>query len=296
MINELKVDLIPAIKKLSVYTKKSSASSLSGGYRSIFKGRGLEFDHYREYSGMDDAKLIDWKATLRSSVPLIKVFTEERNMDVLFVFDVSESMIFTSTEKLKCEYGIELVSSLSYAILKSEDNVGLAMFADKIVNIVPPAPGNKQFYRIKKLLTDTSMYGGGFSLGEPMKFISGYLKRGGVIIIVSDFIGLEKDWEKFLKIAATKFDVIGMMIRDPRDDELPPEVGDVVIQDPYSNQKLLINTAKEAKKYKKFNEEYKKYIKKTFNDMGADLLEIDTTQPFVQQIMGFFEKREKMLR
>ena len=295
-MNELKVNLIPAIKKLSVYTKKSSTSSLTGNYLSIFKGKGLEFDHYREYNTMDDAKLIDWKATLKSSNPLIKVFTEERNVDVLFLFDVSESMLFASTDKLKCEYGIELVASLSYAIIKGEDNVGLAMFNNKVVNIVPPAPGERQYYRIKKILTDTSLYGGKFELGPAIKFISGYMKQGGVLIIVSDFIGLEEKWDKFLKISAKRFDVICMMIRDPRDYYLPEQVGDVVVQDPYSAQRLIINTKKQAKKYEEFNLKNVAKIKKTINDMGADLLEIITDESFTHQIMEFFEKREKRLR
>ncbi len=295
-MDELKVNLVPVLKKLSVYTKGSSISSLTGGYRSIFKGRGLEFDHYREYNVMDDAHFIDWKASLKVQEPLVKVFSEERNIDVFFLFDVSESMLFGSTEKLKCEYAIELISSLSYAVLQAEDNIGLAMFNDKIVKITPPSHGNQQYYRIKKLLTNPDLYGGKFDLNQAIRFVGSYQRRGGILIIISDFIGLGESWDRFLKISSRKFDVIGMMIRDPRDDELPKYVGEVAIEDPYSNQRLIIDTTKDAKNYKEYNEKKRDEIRKAFNNMGADLLEIKTDAPFTQQVMGFFENRERRLR
>ena len=133
-MEELKLNLKPLIKKLEVSTKRGFIDILTGSYKSSFKGKGLDFEGYRSYISGDDASLIDWKATLRSQDLLIKVLTEERNVNIIFLVDVSSSMSFASIDKLKNEYAAELVASLSFAAIQAGDSVGLVMFNDKITS------------------------------------------------------------------------------------------------------------------------------------------------------------------
>ena len=108
-------------------------------YNVMFQGRGLEFDSYRDFSSGDDASLIDWRATLRSNNLLAKKYIEERNLNIYFLLDVSNSMLFGSGNKLKAEFAAEFVAAVSHLIAGSGDNVGLVMFNEKIVKIVRPS-------------------------------------------------------------------------------------------------------------------------------------------------------------
>ena len=90
---KLRVDLKPAIKRLEIITSEVVSAGVVGQYKSVFKGKGSEFDGYRDYSLDDDASLIDWKASVRGNKLFVKQFVEERNINIFFLVDVSESMV-----------------------------------------------------------------------------------------------------------------------------------------------------------------------------------------------------------
>ena len=85
MKKEVKLDLSEGIKRLKILTAQIVNTSIVGGYKSVFKGRGLEFEDYRQYTPNDDASLIDWKASVRSKELFIREFVEERNLNVYFL-------------------------------------------------------------------------------------------------------------------------------------------------------------------------------------------------------------------
>ena len=91
------------MKEFEIAIKKMVFTRIVGRYTSIFRGKGLEFDTYRNYSPGDDASFIDWKASARANELLVKEYVEERDVKIFFLVDVSSSMVFGSTEKLKNE-------------------------------------------------------------------------------------------------------------------------------------------------------------------------------------------------
>ncbi len=295
-MEELKLNLKPLIKRLEVSTKKGFTGILTGSYKSMFKGKGLDFDGYRSYNVSDDASLIDWKATLRSQDLLVKILIDERNVNVVFLVDVSSSMSFASVEKLKNEYTAELVASMSFAATRAGDSVGLIMFTDKIVKLLPPTMGNKQYFMIIKALSDPKLYDGKFDFIKVTKDLMNSVRKGAIVIIVSDFIGLNKDWEKYLKAISEKFEVIGIMVRDPRDYEMPEDVGQVIISDPYSEKEILIDAASVKKEYESTVKEQVKHIKETFINSKSEFLELRTDKPFLNDIIKFFSMRHKRRR
>ena len=135
-----KVDLVPALRRLEILSKGLTSSKIIGAYKSVFKGKGLEFSGYRGYTLEDDSNLIDWKASARTNEILIKEYSEERDVDVFFLVDCSPRMLFGSTEKLKAEYVIELTASLSHAILEAGDSAGLALYSDDVKADILPFP------------------------------------------------------------------------------------------------------------------------------------------------------------
>lgn len=293
-MKELKLNLKPMIKKLEVFARKKTTSELSGSYISFFKGKGLDFEGYRKYSLEDDSRNIDWKASLRSQDLLIKIMEEERNVRVFFLFDVSDSMLFASVDKLKCEYGAEMIASLCFAILRVGDSVGLAMFSDRIVKVLPPESGLKHYYEIIQSLSNPQFYGGKLDFSRALKFINSYLARNSIVIVVSDFIGVGKNWMPHFKIATKKFDfVLNIMIRDPLDNKFPLDTGQAVLQDPYSSSRMLVDPDLVRKEYDESARRIKERIKSEFSRLRCDVLELVTDKPFEKLIVGFFVRSKK---
>ncbi|MFH1511477.1 MAG: DUF58 domain-containing protein [Candidatus Woesearchaeota archaeon] len=290
-VRELKLNLRPLIKKFEVYTKKNTMGDLTGSYVTAIKGRGLEFEGFRPYSINDDASQIDWKASLRAQDTLVKKFVEERNLNVFFMFDVSNSMLFASTDKLKAEYGAELVASMLFAILQAGDYAGLAMLSDKVVKVVPMMSGTRQYYVLIKQLSNPDLYGGGFSFEAGLRFLIDYLTKRALVVIVSDFIGLKGDWEPHLSVASQKFDIMPIMIRDPHDTMLPEDVGQVVIQDPYSEEQIVIDSSAIRDEYEARAAEQVQGIRDSFKKRRLPLLELYTDRSFVNPVVNFLKQR-----
>jgi len=290
---KLRVSLTPAIGKLEVVTKSLVNTKVIGRYKSVFKGRGLEFADYRDYTQNDDASLIDWKASARANKTLVKEFVEERNLNVFLLIDVSSSMVFGSTPRLKNEYAAELATSLCHAILQASDSVGFALFTDKIVYKSAPAMDPKQFYLLSKTLVNTKNYGGGYNFNNAMKFLMDYLKESSVVMIISDFIGLRGDWTHSLRIAAGKLDIIGVMVRDPRDKFLPEDGANVLVQDPFSKKQLLINPDDVRDRYRQYAARNESMIKKEFQKAGFGFISLTTDRDFLKPLLDFFNRRAK---
>jgi uncharacterized protein (DUF58 family) len=288
---KLNVEIEPSIRKLEVVTKGLIKSKGFGNYKSVFRGKGLEFLEYRPYDRNDDSSMIDWKASMRSNQLLIRQYAEERDIQVLFLLDCSSSMIFGSTSKLKNEYAAELVASLAFSILDAGDSVGLIMFNDKVVKEIYPNKGKGQFYNIVKTLTNPDNYGGGYNFNSVSDYILNYIKQSAVVIIVSDFVGLGEDFLKSLKFVTSKFDTIGIMVRDPRDRELPKDVGQVVIEDPYSNNSLLIEPELIKEVYEEEIRKQERWIKDIFSRNKSDFLMLITDKGFVKPILTLFKER-----
>ena len=288
---KLKIDLNKGIKKLEIATKTASSSILLGTYKSAFKGRGLEFAGYREYSLNDDASLIDWKATLRSNKLLIKEYQEERSLDVFFLIDASNSMIFTSTDKLKIEYAAELAASLTFTMLEAGDGVGFALFNEKVTHKFKPIQGKHQFFTLAKVLVDPNNYGGKYDLATALKFTLSFLSPGTLVIIISDFIGLHKNWEHYLKVASWKFDVIAIKLNDIRDLKLPAESFKVMVTDPYSSGTKIIDPLYAKTQYEYYVKSQNQFLQKLFLKLNIDFLQLTTDKPFVKPLMTFFSRR-----
>ncbi|MFH0874418.1 MAG: VWA domain-containing protein [archaeon] len=295
-IKEFKADLIPKLHELDMYAKRRILSTtLSGNLITNFKGRGFEFEGYRSFTPNDDASFIDWKASLRSNRLLIREYDVEKNFNAFFLIDVSDSMLFSSVEKLKCEYAAEVVSNLAFGIIEAGAGLGFGMFTDKLVCKLAPIMGKRQYYFLVKELTNVNNYGGNFDLEAALKFTLSVLKEKAMIIIISDFFGLKGSWYKYMQILSQKFEVMGIAIRDPRDSEIPRDAGQYILQDPYSNEKIYIDASQYYDLYKKQAKEDVELLKRKFTLLRSDLLTLQTNETYTDKIIKFLKKkREKM--
>lgn len=263
-------------------------------YRTMLKGRGLEFDGYRDYASDDDASVIDWKASMRANKILAKQYVEERNLKIIFVIDVGEKMVFGSTDKLKCEYSVEVVAALANLILASRDKVGYVLFGENVKEFVSPQVGKKHFVQFMNTLTDVSTYGGMSHLENALDFVLKYVDKSvASIVLVSDFIGMGEEIKHKLGLVANKFETMALVIRDPIDRSLPDMHGELVIEDPASGERMLINPSLAKGSYEKFALEQEVFVKQTFFNLGVDVLELMTDKPFVSNLAIFLKERAK---
>src|SRR3989338_621278 len=290
---KLNVDLTPSIKRLDIITRSLINAQIIGGYKSVFRGTGLEFNGYKEYSPDDDSKKIDWKATIRSNKPLVKEFIEERNLNVFLMIDTSYSMLMGTTDKLKMEYAAEFSGALGHAVLQASDALGMIMFADNVVKSIPPSTGKMHFYKISKVLLDLDNYGGHYDINNVKKFSMRYIPRTSIVIIVSDFIGLKGEWKKWLKIFSMRYDTIGVMVRDPIDKELPDEDINVLLEDPATGNQMAINPHLIGQLYQDYTAQEEDEIRRAFVDAGADFLTLTTDKDFIKPIIDLFLRRGK---
>ncbi|MFC2161845.1 DUF58 domain-containing protein, partial [Acidobacteriota bacterium] len=213
-----------------------------------------------------------------------------------FLIDVSNSMLFSSTGKLKAEYAAEVVFSLCHAIMQTGDAIGMGMFTDKLVAKIPPSLGKGVYYRIIRNLSDPKNYGGDFNLTKALKYVSSFLNERSVIVIISDFIGLKKGWHRYLNILAGKYDLIGIMVRDPRDFEMPASAGQYLVEDPYSGEKLYIDSHQYAKLYAEDGKKQEEFIRRSFEKSRLGFVSLRTDKEFHEPIMNYFRKRLMLVR
>lgn len=254
----------------------------------LSKEKGTFFTGYREYTPSDDSTLIDWKASMRAQKLLIKKFEILKMMDLIFALDVSSSMLFSSTEKSKAEYAAEVVASLAYAALNLGNKVGLVMFNDNVVGEVIPDAGVEQIQMITDQLSKVDLYGGGFSLNAVLNHLQQVVTNETQIVIVSDFIGLEKDWESHLGMMKQGMSIVGIMVRDPMDYSLGNFTADTLnIGDPFSEKKLTIHLEEAKKSYEIKAKQIAEGIKTKFRFLNAPFIPLITNKDFEDPFLQF---------
>lgn len=289
MEQKFNVDIAGAVSELEILLKAVLPKNIIW---KIVLGKGLEFDGYRDYSIDDDASNIDWKASVRGKKLLVKQFIEERDKKFMFIVDVSDNMIFGSTEKLKCEYTAEMVSSLSHLILMTGDRVGFTLFNDRIVKFRPPDVGNRQFETIVYEIANPENYGGPSDLNSVLDtLIKTIDKSVSMVFLVSDFVRVEEDYRKNLEILSALFETVAIIVRDPLDNSLPEINKEIVIEDAGTKEKILINPKVAKNLYEKHAHKQLSFVKQMFKDFNIDFIELSTDESSALGIAEFLKER-----
>ena len=261
-------------------------------YSSVFRGRGISFDSYRRFEQDDDSSMIDWKASLRSNSLLTRKYIEERDLNVYFLVDVSNSMLFGSRKKLKAEFAAELVVALAHLVISSGERVGLVMFGEGAVKVLHPTVGKNQFALIAKFLADSEFYGGDFDMNASIEHVLRTVKSAyTVFVLVSDFISMDESMRRNVRLLGTRFETLAIMLRDPLDENLPRTNYQFAIQHPYSGKQMILDPEIAAEKYRHGVVRRKRMIKEIFKESRIDVLELMVDKPFAIPMTSFFRAR-----
>jgi uncharacterized protein (DUF58 family) len=291
MEKSLNLDIPGRICELEVLIKKVLPKNVI--YRLVLS-KGIEFEGYRDYTPEDDAGNIDWKASVRAGHLFVRRYIEEKDLRFMFLIDISENMVFGSTEKLKCEYCAELVASLAHLIIVNEEAVGYALYNNKIIKFSRPSVGNKQFEGFCSELSDPENYGGLSNLDSVLNdFIPTLDLSLSMIFLVSDFIKMDKSYIKNLEILSSMFEIVAIIIRDPLDRTLPEINKEIIIEDSETGTRMLINPKLAKKNYEINAIEQIHFVKKMFINNSIDFLDLTTNESSSEKIAEFLINRIK---
>ena len=287
-------DILKKIRQIELKTRGMIDTAFSGAYRSVFKGRGMNFEEVREYQAGDEVRAIDWNVTARMGDAFIKKFTEERELTVMLIVDVSASGEFGSVNLSKRELAAEVACLFAFSAIRNNDKVGCILFSDHVELFIPPAKGRGHALRIIREILFFEPKGKGTDVAGALVAANRVLNRRAVVFLLSDFQA--PDFSKPLTIAARRHDVVAIPIVDPRELELP-DVGRVVFEDAETGERLVVNTSDRRARLR-FAEnvaEMQEQIPASFRRFGVDTITLRTDADYVPALRNFFRNRERRL-
>jgi uncharacterized protein (DUF58 family) len=288
-------EILQKVRRIEIRTRSVVESVLSGEYHSVFKGRGMEFSEVRTYTAGDDIRTIDWNVTARMGEPFVKKYVEERELTVMLMVDASSSGSFGSVKQFKDEIAVEMCALLAFSAIKNNDRVGLIIFTSEVEKYIPPKKGKNHVLRVIRELLYFRPTKKGTDIAEAMGFLNKVLTKKSVVFCVSDFIS--SGFEPALRIAARRHDLIAVPVSDPREQELP-NVGLIELADPETGETLLVDTRDQGarSRFKELAGQRAGALKNFFRLNGIDEIPVSTGSDYVEALVKFFRKREKMLR
>jgi len=292
-------DILKKIQRLELKTRGLVAATFSGQYRSVFKGRGMNFEEVREYQPGDEVRSIDWNVTAKYSevhgAAYVKKFTEERELTVMLVVDVSASGEFGSVHLSKRELAAEVACLFAFSAIRNNDKVGLILFSDHVELFIPPKKGRVHTLRLIREILYFEPKGRGTQPAEALDYLNQVLHRRSVVFLISDF--LTPDFSRQLAVTSRRHDLIAIPIVDPREEELP-DVGRLTLEDAETGEQIEINTSDRATRlgYLKAVDQRTAERLRDFRRKRIDAISLKTDQDYLPALRAFFRTRERRLQ
>jgi len=292
--NLLDPSIIPKINSLELRARLVVEGFMVGMHKSPYHGFSVEFIQHRQYMQGDSLKDVDWKVYGKTEKYFVKQYEEETNLRSYIVLDISKSMQFASENHIsKIQYASTLVAALSYLMIKQQDAVGLTLYADRILQNLPPRATRQYLQEILKSLvnikaSDTT------NTAKCLKSVAEKIKRRGLVIIVSDlFDNVDSIITSLKHFGYQKNEVIVFQILDPLERSFA--FGrDSIFKDMETLEKITTQPFQIQKAYKLAMEEFISKIKKECLDYNIDYNLIETSSPFDKALLSYIQKRSKL--
>ena len=292
-------DILKKVRQVEVRTHRLVNDSLAGNYHSVFKGSGMNFEEVRAYVPGDDIRSIDWNVTARTGKLHIKKFTEERELTIMLLIDISGSGDFGSGAASKRELMAELGSLLAFSAVRNNDKVGLILFSDHVELYIPAKKGRSHILRVIREILFFKATHIGTDICIPLDFLNRIKKRRCVAFLISDFClsgSFQESLQQLqpkLKISNRRHDVVAVHISDPHEMEVP-DVGWIRLEDSETGQLIELNTSdnRVRQKFADLARTRKSSLFQMIRGSGVDLLELATNRAYLPALLNFFGTRK----
>ncbi len=285
------INLLSKAKSLHIVSSRLLEGLLSGNYRTVFRGPGIEFDEVREYVDSDDARNIDWNVSSRMGSPYTKTFREEREIALFLIIDVSASMGVGTAQMQKMDAANVVAALFALSAVHNNDRVGALFYTDRIEKLVAPGKGMTHASRLVRDMATLKPEGNGSDLALACRIVHESLKRRGICVIVSDF-RMETSLRE-LTLLSRKHDVIAVKIIDPADLQFPT-TGLVELVDPEEKHRMFVfgRSRRFQKEYRDFWQMEHTMWLRNCRKRGIDSLAIRTDEDPAQSLIRFFTRRK----
>lgn len=297
-------DILRAVRRVRLRTRRAVSDMVAGGFRSVFRGSGMEFEEVREYVAGDDVRSIDWNVTARTGRPYVKKFVEEREQTVMLAVDVSASTRLGCGPRAVRQAASELAAILAFSAVGSGDRAGLLLFSERVELELPPRTGLRQAFRITREALVRPAHGMGTSLAAACDHLARVLKRRAHVFLLSDF--LDEGFERALAMLAARHDVVALHVLDARHRELP-RAGLLPWRDPETGRTLLVDasSARVREAFARAARGREARLREAFARRGIDLVDIllrpgqaedGRDDTLVEPLIAWLHQRERRLR
>ena len=289
---------LTALRRLEWRVRHAVETSLGGGYRSAFRGRGMEFDQVVRYAYGDDVRDIDWNVTARLGEPYRKKFVEEREVTVLLVFEDTPSLQFGSGNVTRREALLELAGLLLLLGGVNRDRVGLAHLRPGLPpKLFPPVHGRGPIHHLAAHLfaaeppplasgSDLKSQISNFNLSA----LSALTPRHSIVVWLSDHPArpLPEGWAALSR----RFTLLGLRVDDPWDSTYPEDVDDLAAFDPLSDRLVTLGRGHaERRAHARWREERDASFATHFPDPFSRHV-VGTDENRLDSLVRFFRRRE----
>lgn len=285
----LSPELLSKVDQIFIRASRRVTDVFCGEYESAFRGRGIEFEEFRDYIPGDDIRQIDWNVTARMDKPYVKIFREEREQTVFFLVDLSASHDF-GRARSKREVITEIAALLAFATIKGNDKVGLVLFTDRIELFIPPKKGRGHVWHIIASLLTHRPQGRGTSIATALKFFLNMIRRPATCFVMSDF--WDSDFIDPLKIANFRHDVVAIRVLDALEKQLP--AGALVnFSDLESARGFSVDLNAVARDNRAYTRAREAHLNHVMRAAAIDYLDLEVNEDHVERLIRYFMGREK---
>jgi uncharacterized protein (DUF58 family) len=288
-------DLMARVRQIQIRTHRLVNTALSGGYRSTFRGQGIEFSEVRAYQPGDEVRRIDWNVTARTGDAYIKTYAEERELTIQFIVDTSLSMDFGSRLRTKRETAAQFCALMSLVALRHQDRVGLTLFGARPGLHLPARKGATHVLRVVREVIAARSTGRGSSLARVLEHQLRHLKRRSLVLVVSDFLGVESEgWSEVLARLGRRHDVLCVRVFDPLEEELP-EAGWLLFEEIESGERVEVDTrshrvrAAWAERARRRREALRGLVRRA----GVPSIDVSTAGDVADPLVRHFDRRAR---
>src|SRR5882762_1065961 len=287
-------EILKKIRTLEIKTRGLVETAFAGDYHSVFKGRGMNFEEVREYQPGDEIRAIDWNVTARLGSAFVKKFTEERELTVMLIVDVSASGNFGSTSQSKRELTAEVACVLAFSAIRNNDKVGLLLFSDRVELFIPPKKGRSHTLRIIREILFFEPAGRGTAPALALDYLNKVVTRRAVVFFISDF--QTDDFSRELSVSGRRHDFIALHIQDQREEALP-NVGIITLEDAETGEQIEINTGDRSTRarFSAQAETQRAELNRTLRRNNIDAISLRTGENYLPALRSFFKQRERRL-
>ena len=283
------LDYITKIKSnITIYTNKKTTNVLDGAYKSIYKGRSMNFEDLREYVPGDSIKDIDWKASSRNRIPLVKRYIAEKKHNILLVFDSEYRMLGDSRgNQPKRDVAMLAGGTLGYIASKNGDNVGCLYATGDLIQYYQPKPGLNYLENLLQKYNSNVASKKNSGLAKCFDFITKCVKSTMIIVVITDIAGINKLDSGYLKLLEYKNDVLFICVSDA---DVTGNKAWGIDNNRYVPA-FISDNKKMAKKEREMKEKLYAAGEKKLRECGVSGIVVDDSESLPTKILELLEKQ-----